>query len=100
MHTSLANNQPRQIEENSICPRIMVIGPGGLSDAYPFQPPKRAIIQAAQDNFPKAWGFFCLMVFPSNLFCKALNTLTSSGTNRSLAERSTLPSRANVSCIV
>lgn len=30
----------------------MVMGPGGLSEAYPFQPPRRAMIQLAQAKEP------------------------------------------------
>jgi hypothetical protein len=35
-------------------PVALVMGPGGLSEAYPFQPPRRAMIQLAQAREPAA----------------------------------------------
>ena len=53
------------------CPLSIVIGPEGSSDAYPFHPPNRAIIHAAQLSVFIEQGFFCFSVFPSNLDCIA-----------------------------
>src|SRR6266446_6134039 len=38
----------------------MVIGPGGRSEAYPVQPPRRAMIQASQAIEWPGCGFFLL----------------------------------------
>ena len=45
----------------------MVIGPGLRSLAYPFQPPRRAMIQAAQASEKSECGFFCFSVLPSSV---------------------------------
>jgi len=52
--TFLSTARALQNASNLVSPWRMVIGPGGLSEAYPFQPPRRAMIQLAQAREPAA----------------------------------------------
>ena len=57
----------------------------GGSERYPVQPPRRAMVQAAQARLSGANGFCCLRVRPCSFFCKARSTSICSGVKTRLA---------------
>src|SRR5436305_12501446 len=99
MHTSLRLH-PATIAWNCWRPFLNVIGPGGLEEGYPSQPPSFAMIQAAQRRLAFGLGFFWSDVLPSSLELRPSSKAISSVVNAIEAGSEEGPLRAWSSCWV
>src|SRR6266852_9690931 len=99
MHTFLRVH-PATIAWNSSRPCLKVMGPGGLEEGYPSQPPSLAIIQLAHLRLLVRWGFFCRDVVPSSSALSLSRTAISSRLKARVAGSELGASRAWRSCRV
>src|SRR5271163_1480966 len=99
MHTSLRLH-PATIAWNSSRPCLKVIGPGGLDEGYPSQPPSLAMIQVAHLRLLVRWGFFCSFVAPSSSALSLSSTALSSSLKARAAGSQLGAVRACTSCMV